>query len=255
MRLFNRLFLSYLPIMIGFLIVLGFTIHYVEKQRLVLKTEQDLDALANLHHVRLIDHQESLREQLQTFNSRLLLRRVLAAHPDGILPANKTAQLQNIILGAQAIIRSFEDVYLLTPSGTIVATSNPEELTRQFPNTALLQGIKGTLPHSEFLTNEDKELSYVSAIALYLKQELVGYLVVSNRAEQIIDILKSPTTIGQSAESYLVKNVSDNLGAFLTPTKSVNFQALSIQFKLDEQSRISQAALQAEPKMLSNLLD
>lgn len=241
MRLFNRLLVLYIPVMIFFLVILESVVHHVAKNSLITQIEMSLDAKAQLHQARLQDYLSFIRERLGAFNSRLLIRKVLAAHPDGQLPSNRSEQLQGIVNGTKELIESFEEIYLISTENIVAASTQEAEIGKSFNNLSVLEQLKRGPVMAQVHVDANNELKLIHAIELELKQKVVGYLVVINSARQLQSLAEDRIGLGDTGEAYLIKSDKNNEGqlVYLSPLRFSDTQTIVSPPQEDKLARMA----------------
>jgi len=244
MRLFNRINSRLLPVVTFFLILLAVIIRQMQKENIIVHIEQNLDAIATLHEERINDHLQYIEERMLSFNSRLLLRRILAKYPDGKVKKSEFSQLQKIVLQTHGIISSFEKIYVVSARGVIAASTEVNNIGAKFADTSILSEAvhKNVIGH--IAINGENKVILTNAISLRYEKEVVGYLVVRNNAKQIFELARSRVGLGATGESYLVARLNDEVGTSISPLRFSDQQNTSIKFSLSSlESSISNAAL------------
>ncbi len=205
MRLFHRLLLSFLPVTIFSLLLLGALVQQVAKSNMTDLLERKLDANARIQQARIKDYLSFVEERVSAFNSRLLIRKMLANNPDGHVSKQQALQLHNILMSTQQLIDSFEQIYLISKNHIVVASTNEQDVGKPFADDPLLLLLKQGPITARTEFNQNNELRLVHGINLVLDDQVVGYLVVKNTAQQIASLAQQRIGLGDTGEAYLIK--------------------------------------------------
>lgn len=248
MRIFHRLLWSFLPITMLLVLVFGWIVQNILHDNLLSSAQEEVKAVADIDRARLVDQLAYTSERLEAFNSRLLVRRLLASFPDSPLSDDAASQVQKIITESSEFISSFQRVYLLNRAGTVVASTESQSINRPFGHGVMLTKANKSPVLASFEVQNDRLVLW-SAIALELDGQPVGHLVVGNNAKHVLQILADVSELGDTARSVLLTRGSENDGLAITPSHFVSkLDAFSGQQLRDLRGNIGMGVLELEDR-------
>lgn len=222
MKLFHKLLWFFLPVslfyLFGFwLCVYIFTTSYIED-----KLQKDFRAMAALHIKAINMWVEHSQEQLDSFNSRLLIRKILAEYPEGNIPPEKFRQLQKIINSTQKLVSSFDELYLLNQQGTVVSSTNADSLGTTID--AFQPQFQTTKKHylAKVIVNDDANVQLQHAIELALDNKIVGFLVVNTHGKSLKALLQTDIGLGEMGNLMILReNIEKRLQPLFMPLRTM----------------------------------
>lgn len=218
MKIYSKLLLAFLPASLIAITTSGYLLYSSEKAELTQLAINHLESVASIQKSRVENLIAHNRERLSLITSQVQLRQSLAMFLNENQP-NEQQKMNQILAEAKASIDSYKIITLISPEGRVVASTDSTIIgTNHTKKNMLLNNpdLRG-LSHFSFDENSKLEVSLKSP--LYLHGKLIGLVVVTSDASNIIALLGDASGLGKTVESYIVANNGAGDALVLTPLR------------------------------------
>jgi signal transduction histidine kinase len=257
MMIRTKLIIIFLIISIVPLTIFG-TLNYLNtEQALTKETLNKLETLATLQEKNIQNLVDQNLEKLNLVSSRLQLKVELDKYNNN--NGNKTQSQQfitRIINPVKSESKSFEDIYILSPMGQIVASTNNASIGRNHSTDEFF--IKGSKQNdvSVFFKDPQGNLRvYLTGPLILNGNKLVGVVSIISNLDTLLSQIQTYEGLGETGEFNLVKRDDNGDALLINPLRFDPAAALTLRVDNDDvQTPIIQALLKNE-KTFTNIVD
>jgi diguanylate cyclase (GGDEF)-like protein/PAS domain S-box-containing protein len=218
MRIRNKLILTYTPIALVTLVVLGSLAYYGAKDALTAQVLNSLEGVAAKQERQIKGIIAQNEERLALVSSRTQLRLSLEKYVAE--PRESYREKMNRILSdAGASIGDFRRLSIQTLDGEVAASTDPAMIGRVFADAVFF--VEGQLANRVDLFYRDTQgqLGVYLAGPLYLDDHLLGVLVIDSDVSKLVASTTDYHGLGKTGETLLVRHDGDGDAVFLTPAR------------------------------------
>jgi signal transduction histidine kinase len=257
MMIRTKLIIIFLIISIVPLTIFG-TLNYLNtEQALTKETLNKLETLATLQEKNIQNLVDQNLEKLNLVSSRLQLKVELDKYNNN--NGNKTQSQQfitRIINPVKSQSKSFEDIYILSPMGQIVASTNNASIGRNHSNDEFF--IKGSKQNDVTIFFKDPQGNlrvYLTGPLILNGNKLVGVVSIISNLDTLLSQIQTYEGLGETGEFNLVKRDDNGDALLINPLRFDPAAALTLRVDKDDvQTPIIQALLKNE-KTFTNIVD
>jgi signal transduction histidine kinase len=254
----TKLIIIFLIISIVPLTIFG-TLNYLNtEQALTKETLNKLETLATLQEKNIQNLVDQNLEKLNLVSSRLQLKVELDKYNNNN-NGNKTQSQQfitRIINPVKSESKSFEDIYILSPMGQIVASINNASIGRNHSTDEFF--IKGSKQNDVTIFFKDPEGNlrvYLTGPLILNDNKLVGVVSIISNLDTLLSQIQTYEGLGETGEFNLVKRDDNGDALLINPLRFDPAAALTLRVDKDDvQTPIIQALLKNE-KTFTNIVD
>ncbi|MCC2647465.1 MAG: signal transduction histidine kinase, with phosphoacceptor and binding domain [Nitrososphaeraceae archaeon] len=258
MMIRTKLIIIFLIISIVPLTIFG-TLNYLNtEQALTKETLNKLETLATLQEKNIQNLVDQNLEKLNLVSSRLQLKVELDKYNNNN-NGNKTQSQQfitRIINPVKSESKSFEDIYILSPMGQIVASINNASIGRNHSTDEFF--IKGSKQNDVTIFFKDPEGNlrvYLTGPLILNDNKLVGVVSIISNLDTLLSQIQTYEGLGETGEFNLVKRDDNGDALLINPLRFDPAAALTLRVDKDDvQTPIIQALLKNE-KTFTNIVD
>ena len=234
------------------------TLNYLNtEQALTKETLNKLETLATLQEKNIQNLVDQNLEKLNLVSSRLQLKVELDKYNNN--NGNKTQSQQfitRIINPVKSESKSFEDIYILSPMGQIVASINNGSIGRNHSTDEFF--IKGSKQNDVTIFFKDPEGNlrvYLTGPLILNDNKLVGVVSIISNLDTLLSQIQTYEGLGETGEFNLVKRDDNGDALLINPLRFDPAAALTLRVDKDDvQTPIIQALLKNE-KTFTNIVD
>jgi signal transduction histidine kinase len=257
MMIRTKLIIIFLIISIVPLTIFG-TLNYLNtEQALTKETLNKLETLATLQEKNIQNLVDQNLEKLNLVSSRLQLKVELDKYNNN--NGNKTQSQQfitRIINPVKSESKSFEDIYILSPMGQIVASTNNTSIGRNHSTDEFF--IKGSKQNDVTIFFKDPQGNlrvYLTGPLILNGNKLVGVVSIISNLDTLLSQIQTYEGLGETGEFNLVKRDDNGDALLINPLRFDPAAALTLRVDKDDvQTPIIQALLKNE-KTFTNIVD
>jgi signal transduction histidine kinase len=257
MMIRTKLIIIFLIISIVPLTIFG-TLNYLNtEQALTKETLNKLETLATLQEKNIQNLVDQNLEKLNLVSSRLQLKVELDKYNNN--NGNKTQSQQfitRIINPVKSESKSFEDIYILSPMGQIVASTNNASIGRNHSTDEFF--IKGSKQNDVTIFFKDPQGNlrvYLTGPLILNGNKLVGVVSIISNLDTLLSQIQTYEGLGETGEFNLVKRDDNGDALLINPLRFDPAAALTLRVDKDDvQTPIIQALLKNE-KTFTNIVD
>lgn len=218
MRIRTKAFLIFFSISMIPLILAGSLMYAGARKQLSDSVQQNLSSIVSLQESRIIELFERFNSNAQSIASRTQLR-ISAQSYLNIPSVAEQNRMNTILLDARNSISDFKEVSLISPTGTIIASTNQSKLNKElFPEIA-----NQTIPVSpQFyaITTDEKNNNQIQLLGkLFRNSEHIGYLEVIADIAPLSSITMDSIGLGETGEITIATRDIREDAEFITPLK------------------------------------
>jgi signal transduction histidine kinase len=257
MMIRTKLIIIFLTISIVPLTIFG-TLNYINtEQALTKETFNKLETLATLQEKNIRNFVDQNLEKLNLVSSRLQLKVELDKFNNNI--GNKTQSQQfitRIINPVKSEIESFEDIYILSPMGQIVASTNKASMGRDHSNDEFF--IKGSKQNDVSIFFKDQQGNlrvYLTGPLNLNNNKVVGVVSIIANLDTLLSQIQTYEGLGQTGEFNLVKRDDNGDALLINPLRFDPAAALTLRVHKDDVQRPTIQALLKNEKTFTNIVD
>jgi signal transduction histidine kinase len=257
MMIRTKLIIIFLTISIVPLTIFG-TLNYLNtEQALTKETFNKLETLATLQEKNIRNFVDQNLEKLNLVSSRLQLKVELDKFNNNI--GNKTQSQQfitRIINPVKSEIESFEDIYILSPMGQIVASTNKASIGRDHSNDEFF--IKGSKQNDVSIFFKDPQGNlrvYLTGPLNLNNNKVVGVVSIIANLDTLLSQIQTYEGLGQTGEFNLVKRDDNGDALLINPLRFDPAAALTLRVHKDDVQRPTIQALLKNEKTFTNIID
>jgi signal transduction histidine kinase len=261
MMIRTKLIIIFLIISIVPLTIFG-TLNYLNtEQALTKETLNKLETLATLQEKNIQNFVDQNLEKLNLVSSRLQLKVELDKYNNNI--GNKTQSQQfitRIINPVKSEIESFEDIYILSPMGQIVASANNStnnaSIGMDHSNDELF--IKGSKQNDVSIFFKDPQGNlrvYLTGPLILNGNKLVGVVSIISNLDTLLSQIQTYEGLGQTGEFNLVKRDDNGDALLINPLRFDPAAALTLRVDKDDVQRPAIQALLKNEKTFTDIVD
>lgn len=218
MKINSRLTILFLIVSIIPLIVAIILAYITIQNTLTEEVVNHLQSLARIQESRVQSIIDQNLERLKLVASRTQLRVSLNNFNQDPQPDYQT-RMNTILLDALDSIDSFEVISVLNMAGTVVASTEAEQIGLDLAAEPFFQeGQQQSQADNLFLDRSGELKIYLSG-PLYLEEELIGVVVIESRVDNLLALVQDYAGLGDTGETYLVKATADGQAQILTPLR------------------------------------
>jgi signal transduction histidine kinase len=257
MMIRTKLIIIFLTISIVPLTIFG-TLNYINtEQALTKETFNKLETLATLQEKNIRNFVDQNLEKLNLVSSRLQLKVELDKYNNNI--GNKTQSQQfitRIINPIKSEIESFEDIYILSPMGQIVASTNKASIGMDHSNDGFF--IKGSKQNDVSIFFKDQQGNlrmYLTGPLNLNNNKMVGVVSIISNLDTLMSQIQTYEGLGQTGEFNLVKRDDNGDALLINPLRFDPAAALTLRVHKDDVQRPTIQALLKNEKTFTNIVD
>ncbi len=253
MKIKSQLVLTSVALALVTLIALGSIVYYSAKNALSMQVLDNLESVAAAQKHRIASIIQQNTERLVLVASRTQLRislREYLADPNG----RSLNRMNRILADAAASISDLRGLFIQSPDGRIVASTDPTSIGRVRADAeyfrAALRADSVDLIHRDDSATHRHGIGHLGiylAGSLYLDEQRLGVLVIDVDAANIIQSVTDYHGLGSTGETLLVRRDTDGNALFLTPARFDPNAAMRRSVPADDlQSPFTEALLKQE---------
>ena len=253
----TKLIIIFLIISIVPLTIFG-TLNYLNtEQALTKETLNKLETLATLQEKNIQNLVDQNLEKLNLVSSRLQLKVELDKYNNN--KGNKTQSQQfitRIINPVKSESKSFEDIYILSPMGRIVASTNNASIGMDHSTDEFF--IKGSKQNDVTIFFKDPQGNlrvYLTGPLILNGNKLVGVVSIISNLDTLLSQIQSYEGLGQTGEFNLVKRDDNGDALLINPLRFDPAAALTLRVDKDDVQRPTIQALLKNEKTFTNIVD
>jgi signal transduction histidine kinase len=257
MMIRTKLIIIFLIISIVPLTIFG-TLNYLNtEQALTKETLNKLETLATLQEKNIQNLVDQNLEKLNLVSSRLQLKVELDKYNNN--KGNKTQSQQfitRIINPVKSESKSFEDIYILSPMGRIVASTNNASIGMDHSTDEFF--IKGSKQNDVTIFFKDPQGNlrvYLTGPLILNGNKLVGVVSIISNLDTLLSQIQSYEGLGQTGEFNLVKRDDNGDALLINPLRFDPAAALTLRVDKDDVQRPTIQALLKNEKTFTNIVD
>ncbi|HEX2124809.1 MAG TPA: sensor histidine kinase [Nitrososphaeraceae archaeon] len=257
MMIRTKLIIIFLTISIVPLTIFG-TLNYLNTEQVLTKeTFNKLETLATLQEKNIRNFVDQNLEKLNLVSSRLQLKVELDKYNNNI--GNKTQSQQfitRIINPVKSEIESFEDIYILSPMGKIVASTNKASIGRDHSNDEFF--IKGSKQNDVSIFFKDPQGNlrvYLTGPLNLNNNKVVGVVTIIANLDTLLSQIQTYEGLGQTGEFNLVKRDDNGDALLINPLRFDPAAALTLRVHKDDVQRPTIQALLKNEKTFTDIVD
>ena len=253
----TKLIIIFLIISIVPLTIFG-TLNYLNtEQALTKETLNKLETLATLQEKNIQNLVDQNLEKLNLVSSRLQLKVELDKYNNN--KGNKTQSQQfitRIINPVKSESKSFEDIYILSPMGQIVASTNNASIGMDHSTDEFF--IKGSKQNDVTIFFKDPQGNlrvYLTGPLILNGNKLVGVVSIISNLDTLLSQIQTYEGLGQTGEFNLVKRDDNGDALLINPLRFDPAAALTLRVDKDDVQRPTIQALLKNEKTFTNIVD
>ncbi|MDQ4056454.1 MAG: sensor histidine kinase, partial [Thermoproteota archaeon] len=258
MMIRTKLIIIFLTISIVPLTIFG-TLNYLNTEQVLTKeTFNKLETLATLQEKNIRNFVDQNLEKLNLVSSRLQLKVELDKYNNNI--GNKTQSQQfitRIINPIKSEIESFEDIYIVSPMGQIVASTDNASIGVDHSNDEFF--IKGSKQNDVSIFFKDQQgnlrMYLTGPLNLNNNNKVVGVVSIISNLDTLLSQIQTYEGLGQTGEFNLVKRDDNGDALLINPLRFDPAAALTLRVHKDDVQRPTIQALLKNEKTLTNIVD
>ncbi|HZB99342.1 MAG TPA: sensor histidine kinase, partial [Nitrososphaeraceae archaeon] len=258
MMIRTKLIIIFLIISIVPLTIFG-TLNYLNTEQVLTKeTFNKLETLATLQEKNIRNFVDQNLEKLNLVSSRLQLKVELDKYNNNI--GNKTQSQQfitRIINPIKSEIESFEDIYIVSPMGQIVASTDNASIGVDHSNDEFF--IKGSKQNDVSIFFKDQQgnlrMYLTGPLNLNNNNKVVGVVSIISNLDTLLSQIQTYEGLGQTGEFNLVKRDDNGDALLINPLRFDPAAALTLRVHKDDVQRPTIQALLKNEKTLTNIVD
>jgi signal transduction histidine kinase len=260
MMIRTKLIIIFLIISIVPLTIFG-TLNYLNtEQALTKETLNKLETLATLQEKNIQNLVDQNLEKLNLVSSRLQLKVELDKYNNNNNNnGNKTQSQQfitRIINPVKSESKSFEDIYILSSIGQIVASTNNASIGMDHSNDEFF--IKGSKQNDVTIFFKDPQGNlrvYLTGPLILNGNKLVGIVSIISNLDTLLSQIQTYEGLGQTGEFNLVKRDDNGDALLINPLRFDPAAALTLRVDKDDVQRPTIQALLKNEKTFTNIVD
>lgn len=256
MKIQSKLILVFLALSLPLLVITNIVFYSSEKKVLTHNVLNHLESLASIQQHRIHDIAEHNTERLRLVASRTQLRLSLQQF---LTSADEQHQLKmnKILRDAQASIPDFKHIYVYSPDGVLVASSD-QPRTREkhlhLHEDILASGREGNKVDL-FCLDADQNLVLHLVGPLYLENKFLGVLVIDTKVDNMITAISDYTGLEQTGETVLAAKNQNGDTVFIMPTRFNRQAALRLIIPKDDKKIPINLAFSGKGELLTDTND
>lgn len=252
MRIRSRLAATFVPLAVLALVVLAVTNYLQARNALVEQQVSHLRSVASIQARRVSAVVQQNLERLALVSSRTQLRLSLVSYMDTPRP-EPVRKMTQILEDARASIPEFQAIHVLTLSGEVVASTEPEALHTHLSETeAFMRGVEGDVADLPIL-DINGDLGFVLSGPLVVAGERVGVVVVHTSGATILAAIADYAGLGKTGETVLARLTPDGDAEYIVPLRFDQTAALRRIAQRDSGAPIVRAVTQPGEFVLESL--
>ncbi|WP_028981120.1 PAS domain-containing protein [Sporocytophaga myxococcoides] len=211
MKLKYQLILLFLLIII--IISSTISLLFYHNQQLVLRSyiENHLRSISKTKKIRIQSIIKSRKELISYPASNPLIVNGLYNYLND--PSNENRfEISNVLNKYKQSIKSFKEGYVLSKDGQVVASTVPSVIGK---NWSSYESFRVPASGRKFLDdlhyNKENELRIFLSSPIYFENRIIGVLIMSRSAEEILSLTNDYTGLGKTGETYLGKQYGDSI--------------------------------------------
>ncbi len=227
MRLIEKLVLLLLGISLVPLSIIG-AVSYQGARNIYINQEMNhLETVATLQEHRLSAIHDQNQERLNTFSSRTPLLNTID-HFNKTKDKADQQLLQTALNETQVAVPIFSKLTITNVAGNVIASTDSSLLNTDQTTNPLFQPAKnGKKTVDAFKKDEQDNIIRQLSGPMLLNGKLVGVALLETTNQQILDLARDYTGLGQTGETVIVQKTADGQPIFLTPLRFKPNAALS----------------------------
>lgn len=254
MKIRSKLILTILALSLIPLAISNCLFYFHAKKELTDDVLNHLESVASIQQARIQGIYDQNLERLRLVASRTQLRISL----DKFNADNNTIyqdKMNRILTDAKNSIPDFKIINIYTLDGTIAASTDKKvigrnELNRKAFKTGLIQNQANI-----FAYDDTQVLKVHLSGPLYLKEKLIGVLVIESTTKNILSSVSDFTGLGHSGETILATQNNQKDAVFLMPLRFDKNAALTLTISKDQKNIPITHALNGEEKVFNDYVD
>lgn len=218
MKIRTKFALAFLSISLLSISVITILSYFIVKETITQDVLNHLESVAAMQANRIENITNQNVEKLLLVSNKTQLLKSLNSY---VIGANNEDQreMNRILLDTQSSINNFEEIYVLDPSGEVVASTKETIIGRRYSDEEFfIRGLKENSADMLFLNGKGNLKVYLSG-PLYLEGKLIGVVVIKSSAHSIISLVKDYSGLGETGETLLAKRGENGNALFLTPLR------------------------------------
>ncbi|MGA1869705.1 MAG: ATP-binding protein [bacterium] len=242
--------------LIYFVTVSGIYILYHVKSKKILteKIFNHLESVASIQSERIKAMIRQNIERVSLVSSRTQLRLSLDDYLQNSNPSSQK-MMNKILHDACSSIASFEDIYITTLNGEIIAATEGNFIGQRYVHEEVFTGPKkGDILHTFYLDENNNVKLYLSG-PLYLDGKLLGVVVIKSTVDNLIALVNDYSGLGETGETLLAQKDAHGDALFITPLRFDPSAALTRKVSKDNLNKPIIQALLHNETFLENATD
>lgn len=228
--------------------------YFIAKAALTRQMFNQLESIAEIQKSRIESIIDQNLERLALISSRTQLRLSLR---DFIRDSSRERQekINRILLDARSAVSSLEEIYVATPDGEIVGSTDPSRIGMNYSDKrCFVMGKSGNNVGDLFL-NENLDLRERLSGPLRVEDKLVGVVIVETDAGNFVSLVRDYCGLGETGETLLARRDNNGNALFLTPLRFDQYAALRRSVSKDDPSQAAMQALLRESRLFTEAFD
>ena len=218
MKIGTRLTLAFFGVALIPLVLSAVLTIILSIETLTTEVLNHLDSVATIQTHRIEQSVSQNYDKLHLIKSRTSLLSALDRFLSG-RNENDRDDMIRVIVSARDGVKTFEKISVLTTSGEVVASTDPDEIGRNLnEKECLLSGLHQDSVHI-FLLDDNKKLRTHFSGPLILDQRLLGVVVITDNTDYLLSLVSDYTGLGKTGETLLARKNENGDALFLTPLR------------------------------------
>ncbi|MFV1983684.1 MAG: PAS domain S-box protein [Thiohalomonadales bacterium] len=254
MNIKAKLILTFLSISLISIVISNSILYFHEKENATREILNHLESVASIQRTRIQGLYQQNMERLRLVASRTQLRISLDKYNQTgeILHQNK---MNRIIADAKKSIDDFKVILIVALDGKVVAATNKSRIDQNITNTEIFYSGKKENRVNFFELDENQNLMVMFSGPLYLKEKLLGVLVIESSINTMMSSIKDYTGLGETGETVLATRTSQGDAVFIMPTRFNKDAALNLRINSNQTNIPMIYAVNGDEKLFENYID
>lgn len=164
-------------------------------------------------------------------------------------------RMNRILEDARSSISDFNSISVSNLAGQVVASTDATNIGKAYADEDFfLKGLEGNRVDLLYL-DENSHLNVRMVGPLFLDEVLIGVLIIEATADTIVSVTADYTGLGNTGETFLIRENEDGNALFLTPLRFNAAAALKETVSRDELNRVVIQALSDKPQTSIEIAD
>ncbi|MBL4868310.1 MAG: PAS domain S-box protein [Pseudomonadales bacterium] len=232
MSIKGKLVLTFLSVSLVSLIVSNSLLYFDRQEQATREVLNHLESVASIQRSRIQDLYQQNQERLRLVASRTQLRLSLDKFNKTSEPLHQD-KMNRIIEDASNSIDDFKTIMIIALDGRVVAATDRDWIGQSFLNNEVFESGKKENRADFFKRDQMQELIVQLSGPLYLKEHLLGVLVIESAVTTMMSSISDYTGLGETGETTLASRTHEGDAIFILPTRFNKDAALNLRVKSD----------------------